>query len=245
MEKFKPKKTTDDCYTPENIYQAVVEYVEERYGLDRSKFVRPFWPGGDYETYDYPEGCVVVDNPPFSILAKILRFYQERGIQYFLFAPALTLFSSSSSSSSCAICLNVQVIYENGAVVATSFLTSLEPDIRLRSDPVLYDKLYTVNQENIREIKRQVPKYVYPDYVATSNRVSLYSKYGVPFAVSNKDSEKVSTLDSMKSMKKKIYGDGYLLSEKAMAEKAMAEKAGAIVWELSDREMEIIKNLGT
>lgn len=39
--------------------------------------VRPFWPGGDYEDFDYPTGCVVIDNPPFSILSKIVRFYED------------------------------------------------------------------------------------------------------------------------------------------------------------------------
>ena len=69
VEKFKPKKTTDDCYTPEPVYNAVRDWVVEEYGLDASKFVRPFYPNGDYENYDYPDDCVVVDNPPFSILA--------------------------------------------------------------------------------------------------------------------------------------------------------------------------------
>ena len=27
VDKFKPKKTTDDCYTPPNIYEAVKDYV--------------------------------------------------------------------------------------------------------------------------------------------------------------------------------------------------------------------------
>ena len=27
VEKFKPKKTTDDCYTPANIYEAVLEWA--------------------------------------------------------------------------------------------------------------------------------------------------------------------------------------------------------------------------
>ena len=29
--KFKPKLTTDDCYTPENIYQAVKNWAIEEY----------------------------------------------------------------------------------------------------------------------------------------------------------------------------------------------------------------------
>ena len=84
VEKFKPKKTTDDCYTPPAVYDAVLQYVRETYHIaDDVPIVRPFYPGGDYENYDYPEGCVVVDNPPFSIFAKILDFYQAREIRFF------------------------------------------------------------------------------------------------------------------------------------------------------------------
>lgn len=94
VDKFKPKKTTDDCYTPEPVYEAVADWVAKEFGLEKSRFLRPFYPGGDYEREDYPEGCVVVDNPPFSILAKILRDYESWGVPFFLFAPALTLFSN-------------------------------------------------------------------------------------------------------------------------------------------------------
>lgn len=93
IEKFKPKLTTDDCYTPENIYEAVAGWVAEEYGVDRGKMLRPFWPGADYQAQEYPEGCVVVDNPPFSILVKIVDWYMARGVRFFLFAPALTLFA--------------------------------------------------------------------------------------------------------------------------------------------------------
>ena len=41
--KFKPKKTTDDCYTPEAVYAALLDYVRQRYGLgDDVPIVRPF-----------------------------------------------------------------------------------------------------------------------------------------------------------------------------------------------------------
>ena len=126
LEKFKLKKTTDDCYTPAPVYDAVVRYVEETYGVSRDRFVRPFYPGGDYVSEKYPEGCVVVDNPPFSIMSEILRFYDSRGIKFFLFAPTLTLFSSSSNTCTALPCGNA-VIYENGASVNTSFLTNMEP----------------------------------------------------------------------------------------------------------------------
>ena len=125
LEKFKLKKTTDDCYTPAPVYDAVARYVEETYGVSREQFVRPFYPGGDYRNERYPEGCVVVDNPPFSIMSEILRFYDSKGIKFFLFAPTLTLFSSSRTCT--ALPCALAVIYENGASVNTSFLTNMEP----------------------------------------------------------------------------------------------------------------------
>lgn len=97
VEKFKPKKTTDDCYTPEPVYDAILEWVRNEYNIGEDvPIIRPFYPGGDYEHHDYPEGCVVVDNPPFSILKAITDFYLEREIKFFLFAPGLTLFSYKS-----------------------------------------------------------------------------------------------------------------------------------------------------
>lgn len=92
VEKFKPKKTTDDCYTPPAVYDAILSYVIKKYGLQGRPIVRPFFPGGDFENNDYPDGCVVVDNPPFSLSSKIVDFYIGRGIDFFLFAPHLTMF---------------------------------------------------------------------------------------------------------------------------------------------------------
>lgn len=76
LEKFRPKKTTDDCYTPPETFAAITRWVSKTYGIDPAAVVRPFWPGGDYERANYPAGCVVLDNPPFSILSKIVGFYQ-------------------------------------------------------------------------------------------------------------------------------------------------------------------------
>lgn len=78
VEKFVPKKTTDECYTPRVVYDAVKEWAVERYDMQGREIVRPFYPGGDYERADYPEGCVVIDNPPFSMLSKICAFYQKK-----------------------------------------------------------------------------------------------------------------------------------------------------------------------
>lgn len=46
LDKFENKKTTDDCYTPDIVFDAVADFVADEYGLERDKFVRPFYPGG-------------------------------------------------------------------------------------------------------------------------------------------------------------------------------------------------------
>jgi len=56
VEKFEPKKTTDDCYTPDNVYEAVLNWVVNEFDIDRSKVVRPFYPGGDYQSENYAGG---------------------------------------------------------------------------------------------------------------------------------------------------------------------------------------------
>ena len=40
VEKFKPKKTTDDCYTPPAVYEAVKDWACRRYGIDPACTVR-------------------------------------------------------------------------------------------------------------------------------------------------------------------------------------------------------------
>ena len=242
LEKFKLKKTTDDCYTPAPVYDAVSRYVTETYNLDPAKFVRPFYPGGDYQIEKYPEGCVVVDNPPFSIMAEILNFYSERGIRFFLFAPTLTLFSSSSSCT--ALCCNLSVIYENGASVNTSFLTNLEPQtIRFKSAPKLQSMVQVGVEEFLKGKRRELQKYVYPPYIITSSWVGALSRLGIDFVVPVLESESISGLDSQKPSGKAIYGKGYIVSERIKAEREKAEREKAERWELSEREIAIIHKL--
>ncbi len=247
LEKFRPKKTTDDCFTPEPVYEVVAGYVEKRYGKRRKDFVRPFYPGGDYERYDYPKGCVVVDNPPFSILAKILKFYAARGIDYFLFAPGLTVLNSGDTA--CVIALNVTVIYANGAFVNTSFATSLEPGVRLRSDAGLYRELAEAAEEC--KPKANLPKYSYPSEVVTTPMVGRYSKYGVEYCVPRDECVRVSALDAQGDGG--VFGGGLIVSERAAAERAAAERAAAeraaaeraaaVKWQLSEREQAIVRKL--
>ena len=79
VEKFKSKLTTDDCFTPPAVYESVSEWLRRNAPVGGRPIVRPFWPGGDYERFDCPPDCVVVDNPPFSIISGIARFLPKAG----------------------------------------------------------------------------------------------------------------------------------------------------------------------
>lgn len=238
VDKFKTKKTTDDCYTPENIYEAVANYVSKKYRVDESHFVRPFYPGGDYEHYDYKPDDIVVDNPPFSILAKIITFYMEHGIPFFLFAPGLITMSSSSSCM--AICVGVALEYENTAKVSTSFVTNLEP-AGVRSDPELYRLLDEANKVNYRKKHRRLPKYKYPTNVITASDLIKMSKYGVDLKIDDSHLIPISALDSMKPYKKCIFGKGKLMDSAAAAAACCTDDV--IIWELSDRERQLIAEM--
>jgi hypothetical protein len=127
----------------------------------------------------------------------------------------------------------------------------------------LYAAVKAANDENLKEKHKELPKYSYPDYIITATRVGQYSHYGIDFVVPVDESQPISQLDSQKPSGKAIYGKGYLVSErvKAAKEKAEREKAErekaerekaerekaerekAERWELSQREMEIVKSL--
>ena len=246
LEKFKPKKTTDDCYTPENVYQAIKGWVLRTYKIRDDQIVRPFWPGGDYERFNYPDGCVVLDNPPFSILSEIVGFYNENGISFFLFAPYLTNFGTGKAC--CHVITGGSIEYENGARVDTSFLTSLDDRLVVGS-PELGRLIKEQDDANVAKKRRELPKYAYPDHVLTASMVGYMAKHDTPYELKKSDAVHIRLLDAQRGHGKALFGSGFLLSdqaaaEKAAAEKAAAEKAAAIRWPLSEREKEIVRMLG-
>ena len=234
LQKFEAKKTTDDCYTPPNVYEAVADYVSRHYGVNKKDFVRPFYPGGDYQKEKYTAQSIVVDNPPFSIISEICRWYQERGIKFFMFAPTLTIMGIRAAQK---VVTGNSVVYENGANVNTSFVTNMD-EFEFRSAPELYRMIEKANDENLSVMRKNLPVYDYPVEVVRQTSLARFSKYGIEFAVRPESCYRISGLDEQKESQKGIFGSGYLISEKAAAEKAAAEK-----WSLSDREIKIIKNL--
>ena len=252
VEKFKPKKTTDDCCTPPLVYDAVADWTAQEYGLDKADFVRPFYPGGDYEHFDYT-GKIVVDNPPFSCLSKIIDFYVENWVPFLLFAP--TLCGLTRYADKCTVFpTGADIEYENGAVIATSFCTNLDPhEIRARTVPALYAAVTAANDATRKEKRRTVPKYSYPLELVTSAAIYPYAKYGIEFVIPREESVRVSRLDAQAETKKQIFGGGWLISErltaeleKAEREKAEREKAErekAERFPLSERERGVIASM--
>lgn len=239
VEKFKPKKTTDDCYTPSAVYQAVLDWLSANVdGFAGREVVRPFWPGGDYMNFNYPPGCVVVDNPPFSIYARIVRFFISEGIDFFLFAPSLT--QPVMDADVTYIVTMIDVTYENGAVVRTSFTTNLFLGLTLWACPALYDAVRKAQPK----IGKSKSKTIYPAEVVTAALLGKVVCRGVELKIPASDCVMVRTLDNMKKDSKALFGNGFLLSKRAAAERAAAEFDKAYKIRLSEREQQIVEGLG-
>lgn len=236
VEKFKPKKTTDDCYTPEAVYNVVAEFVAEEYGVSRESFVRPFYPGRDYTEYDYRQGDIVVDNPPFSILTHIIRWYNDNGIKYFLFAPALT----GIKPECCAVFANASIIYENGARVRTSFLTNLYEEHAAVTSPKLAKRLKEAQRN-----RQNNAKCALPANILTGARLDLIAR-DTEIKIDRTACAYVRKLDNQKRYgSRSIYGGGYLVpdSVKSLYEDKLPIHDDLPVCELSAREHDIIKAL--
>lgn len=252
IEKFKPKKTTDDCYTPANIYEAVKAWAVNEYGLEGRPVLRPFYPGGDYIAEDYPPEAVVIDNPPFSILSQICEYYDMIGVDYFLFAPALSLFSTYSGRCHYVLS-NSNVTYANGAEVKTSFVTNLGK-YKVLVSPELHDVVAAAEKANTAG--KSFPRYVYPPGLITAAVLQKLAAKGVRLGFEESECLFVRALDAQRPLKKAIFGAGFLLSEEATARHIAALRQGVIndaeragnasegdfiTWELSERERELTR----
>ncbi|MCI5643824.1 hypothetical protein ACQRC6_06315 [Peptoniphilus sp. SGI.035] len=242
VEKFKTKKTTDDCYTPPEVYKIIKDWVVKEYEIDEKKIVRPFYPGGDYKNFDYRGDKIVIDNPPFSILSKIKNFYCENNIKFFLFAPHLTLFSGKDDKCVCYIVANANIKYNNKAKIPTSFVTNLDK-YRIRLIPKIKKMVEKIQTEN----KKPSFKYVYPKNVISAALLCKYIDWGIELNFKNEELFFIRRLDAQKKHKKQLFGSGYLISdEKANFLESLAVSKrleDEIVWELSEREEEIVKGL--
>lgn len=251
VDKFKPKRTTDDCFTPPEVYEAVLGWLREEGAISaETPIVRPFWPGGDYTKETYPEGCCVVDNPPFSIMTSILRHYTERGVRFFLFAPGLTLSSSASSNDVTYVVTNSGIEYTNGARVRTGFITNLPAFSQwaVMTSP----KLARCIDDAMLRIRVQgkataLPAYIYPQNVVTPAGILKLAKH-VDIRIPRCECTRIRRMDAQIPLKKAIFGNGLLCSDRVAAELKAAElkvaKPKAVyTFQLSERERQIVEEL--
>ena len=166
-----------------------------------------------------------------------------------MFAPYLTNLNSRANH----IITEVDVTYQNGANVATSFLTNLGNAL-IETEPELQKIIKKENEKNREKEKRKLEKYKYPKEVLTATRLGYLAKYGVKVELKENECMFYRALDKQKENGKGIFGSGFLVS-KAAAERLAAAEIQAeknkeiqaekeIVWELSEREKAIVDNLG-
>lgn len=241
--------TTDDCFTPEAVYEAVLDWAKHEYGIGPgTRILRPFWPGGDYQQEDYGGDCVVIDNPPFSIISQIVRWYEARGVKYFLFAPGLTLFNllKSHEDVGCVI-IHDSIKYQNGAKVATGFVTNLS-DARVHVSPQLNRAvLEAQKQERSNNAQAARKRIVWPDEIISAATLKMIAPY-TELKIGRDECAHITKLGNTKTV---IFGSGMLVSERIAARvKAARVKAarantvkGAEHIELSEREREIVRRL--
>ena len=240
LEKFDVKKTTDDCYTPKEVMELVINYVNEKYNLEGKKIIRPFFPGGDYESVEYTEDMVVIDNPPFSIITQICKYYIKNNVKFFLFAPHLTNFGSDIDCTHIIASANIK--YENGATIKTSFLSNLFGDIKVLGDSKLCQNFKDIEEKN----KVNLPKYKYPDNIVTVSSVAYCVEKGVDVVFHKKELKHYRGMDAQKKHGKALFGSGFLGSNKVAQAQAQAQaqkKENVFIWQLSEKEKNIIKSL--
>ncbi len=239
-------KTTDDCYTPPDVYEAVVKYVGEIYNMCGKQILRPFFPDGDYEHDEYPDNGVVIDNPPFSIFSKIVRFYVAKDIPFFLFGPSLTIFQTGELST--AILVDCSITFHNGAKVPVSFVTNLMPDVIAVASPRLRKRIMGCPSQLPRT--KALGTYTYPDNVVSVSTLRTISKGEEEFAIRRSEAQIISRLDAHT-----LFGKHLLVSKAAAAKvaakvaaakaaaKVAAAKAATPPLTLSEREKAIVDSL--
>ena len=148
----------------------------------------------------------------------------EKGIKYFLFAPALMCIRPNIDDT--IICANSDVIYSNGAIVKTSFVTNAAnrefclitaPELRKLLEAIFRKDRKIYGKENTKKLKT----YISPKNTFSSRDISLISR--TEFMIRRTESRAVSKLGSIRT-----YGGAYLLSDRAAAELEKARDAAEL-----------------
>ena len=224
-------KTTDDTYTPSDVYDAILKYVAEIYDMTGKVVLRPFYPGGDYESAEYPENGVVIDNPPFSIFTSVVKFYSQRRVPFFLFGPGLTIMSCCKYCT--AVIVANQITFENGAVIKCNFATNLMGDVVAVASARLSSYLEACPSQNK---KANLPTYAYPEEIVSTSDLQTIARGDEEFYIYRSSSRIVKDLD-LHPKKGGLFGDHLLTA------KATAKAKATIHIRLSKRERAIVAEL--
>ena len=227
-------RTTDECWTPQDVYEAVVRYVGTVTDLTGKEILRPFYPGGDYINAEYPDNGVVIDNPPFSMFTKIVRFYSENNIPFFLFGPGMTIFSACRWCT--AVIINGNVEFTNGAKVRLNFASNLYGDLLAVTAGKLGRAIAACPSQNV---KANLPVYVYPAALVSVSDMQIIAKGAEDFAIRRDEALIVGTLDNHPKGKRALFGEHLMLKE-AAKEAAKEPAKRAIHIQLSDREKRML-----
>lgn len=232
-------RTTDECWTPQDVFEAVVDYVGTIYDMRGKEVLRPFYPGGDYENAEYPLNGVVIDNPPFSIFTKICRFYTFHRIPFFLFGPGLTISSVWKYCST--VIIGRGITFSNGANVRINFATNLLGDVLCQTAPDLDRRIKLLPSQNQ---KVELPSYAYPDEVISISNFQTIAHGGVFYSVHRDEAVIIKDLD--RHPKASGLFCEHLLVAQAQAQahaQAHAQAQRAIHIPLSMRERKIVEQL--
>lgn len=168
------RATKDEIYTDQDEYNDLTEFFKQYYPeAFKRPIVRPFYPGGNYEDLtQYPAGCLVFDNPPFSIESKIVKFYNEHNIQYILFAPGNNLSNMRNGCSTWTGC----TIHYDAVAFFSQFLTNLDTQQTLHISGELYN--FMRNRYSTRHPVKQNLKDMMPDDCFYAGNVQVIARQG-------------------------------------------------------------------
>lgn len=214
IKKFEGKKTTDETYTPRDVFEAVLQYVGEIYDLKGKQILRPFYPGGDFERAEYPADGVVIDNPPFSIFKKIVSFYAARKIPFFLFGPGMTILNVFKYCS--VVIVSPAIRFENGANVRCNFATNLFEQKQVTTATRLTKLLkQCASQQNANSIKL----YEYPEEVLSVSDLQTIANGTDDFSITEKETVIIESLNG-----RKLFGTHLLIGFKKALRKLEIKK---------------------
>ncbi len=215
------RRSTDECYTPAAVYDAVLAWVLANCPSVRGKkIVRPFRPEGDYKAEDYTD-AVVIDNPPFFMEHQITTWYVRHGVPFFLFAPALTLFTGATVKDQLTyVATNAEVFYEHDAQIKvpikTSFITNIEDlaSYQLVTAPDLREAIMKAQSQNKGEY---VPtKTEYHKNIVTPYRLSRVAEAGIQMRIPREEAAWWRG-NVMEQGRYNIYGGAFVVSDRHAA----------------------------